>query len=171
MPNLREALAIVLPQLHAANFAVIVDGEHSPLKGGFRECSGLGAELDTFAMEEPGDVTQRLFPLRARHRPILLTRGIDPDGWLHEWFLQAKNWQPGHFDYRRNVTIYQLKLLPGNVAVALRGWDLFRAFPLEWSGPDHTAIGNEIATEKLKIHYEEIAEAPLTALAGIDREI
>jgi phage tail-like protein len=169
-PNWRDALALVAPKLHAANFAVIVDGETHPLKGGFRECSGLGAEIETTVMEEPGDHTQRLFPLRARHQPVTLTKGIDPDGWLYAWFLAVKLWQPGRADYRRNVTIYQLASLPGNIAAALRGWDLFRTYPLEWSGPQHNAMVNEIATEKLKLHYEEIAEAPLLTLAAINWE-
>ncbi|MGB5105589.1 MAG: phage tail protein [Candidatus Zixiibacteriota bacterium] len=165
--DIQNALTIALPELQVARFAVVIDGESSPLRAGFRECHGLGGTLSPFTINEPGDDKQRNFPQRVIYKPVTLVKGLDVDGFLYRWWKEAKEWEPGRADYHRTVTIYSLQEIAAHVAIARRGWDLFGAYVSEWSGPEHNAMSSDLAFERVTIEYEEMEEAPLGAFIGI----
>ncbi len=168
--DIQNALTIALPELQVARFAIIIEGETNPLVvgfGGFRESSGPGGTLESFTINEPGDNKRRNFPQRATYKEVTLTKVLDVSGFLFRWFKAAKEWQPGEKDYHRTVTIYALQEVTGEVSIARRGWDLFKAFPSAWDGPENNAMANDLALERVTITYEEIEEAPVGAFIGI----
>lgn len=165
--DIRNALTIALPELQVARFAVMIDGETSPLRAGFRECRGLGGSLSAFTINEPGDDKQRNFPQRAIYRPVSLVKGLDVDGFLYRWWKQAKEWEPGKPDYHKTVTIYSLQEIADHTAIARRGWDLFGAYISEWSGPEHNAMASDLAFERVTLEYEEMEEASLGAFITV----
>ena len=40
--------------------------------------------------------------------------------------------------------------------IPVKRWDLIRAFPVKWTGPDMKANGGEIAIESLEIAHEGV---------------
>lgn len=165
--DLQKAITIALPELQVAHFAITIDGTGLPVRAGFRECRGLGGTLQSFSINEPGDDKQRQFPQRAIFKPVTLVHGLDVDGFLFKWWLQAKEWRPGLEDYHRTVTIYALQRVSEELAIARRGWDLFNAYPSDWDGPEHNAVGNDIAFERVTLQYEEMESAPLGAFVNL----
>jgi phage tail-like protein len=42
------------------------------------------------------------------------------------------------------------------LGTAVKRWNLIRAFPVKWTGPDLKATGSEVAIETLEIAHEGI---------------
>ncbi len=165
--DIRNAMTIALPDLQVAHFAVAIEDALLPVRAGFRECRGLGGTLQSFSINEPGDDKQRQFPQRAVFKPVTLVKGLDVDGHLFKWWQQAKEWRPGQPDYHKTVTVYALQRVSETVAIARRGWDLFRAYPTDWDGPEHNALGVDIAFERVTLNYEEMESAPFGAFVNL----
>ncbi len=165
--DIQKAITIALPELQVAHFAITIDGTGLPVRAGFRECRGLGGSLQAFTVNEPGDDKQRQFPQRAIYKPVTLVRGLDVDGYLFRWWQETKEWQPGRPDYHKTVTIYALQRVSETVALARRGWDLFGAYPTDWDGPEHNALGADLAFERITLAYEEMEGAPLGAFINL----
>ncbi|MFN0085523.1 MAG: phage tail protein [Blastocatellia bacterium] len=117
---------------------------------GFSECSGLQMEVKTFDYKEGGNNKTTLkFPEHASYGNITLKRGVTNSTELITWQLEVA---AGSFARAANLVI----VLDDEKGVPARRWNLKRAFPVKWTGPDLKASASEIAIESLEIAHEGI---------------
>jgi phage tail-like protein len=117
----------------------------------FTECSGLSMERGVYTHEEGGVNTHvHQLPDRCKYTSVTLKRGVaesDADDLLWKWF------QEGLYDgkvKRENVSIY----LHSTDRKQVMHWDLTRAFPTKWTGPDLKSADNSVAIETLQLVHE-----------------
>jgi phage tail-like protein len=115
--------------------------------GGFSDCSGL--QLDTEVMEyaEGGlnTVTHRLVT-RTKQSNLTLRHGI-VDRALWDWYwdltqgdLRARNCSVRVFDHDGKRTVME--------------WQLLRAYPIKWVGPELSASQSSVAVEVLELCHQ-----------------
>jgi phage tail-like protein len=129
------------------NFVVEIDGIEA---AGFRDAELPEARIEAVAYREGTDRTSaaRLLPGRVEYGRVVLRRGFAGDARLFEWWRDLAN---GNLD-RRNVSIVLLD--EGRTEVAR--WNLRRAWPSRWVGPELHALGNDVAIETLELAHEGI---------------
>jgi len=111
--------------------------------GRFRECTGIGVEIETKDYMEGGsnDFVHKL-PTRVKYPNVVLKRGVTHEDALLKWFWDSRN-----LVQRRDMTISLL----GPGAKTVRTWSFSNAYPVKWTGPNLNASSNQIATETLEI--------------------
>jgi len=114
---------------------------------GFKECSGLSIETEVFEYKEGGlnNYTYKL-PVRSSYKNITLKRGLDEGQDLHRWYVQAMNGQIK----RQNISI----IVYDSTGREVRKWNLQRAWPCKWTGPDLKTDQGAIAVETVEIAHE-----------------
>lgn len=135
-------------------FGVEIEGI---IKGWFTECSGLSVKRGTISHKEGGvnDYVHKL-PDRVEQSDITLKRGVAQNE-LWNWF------QEGLYDgkvKRCNVSI----ILYNNDRTQAKRWNLIKAYPIEWTGPDLKTDSNQVAIETLKIVHHGMDVADWTAV-------
>lgn len=129
------------------NFLVEIDGV---ARAGFKEVSGLGAEVSVIEYREGGDSvnTVRKLPGLVHYFPIVLKRGFTQDKSLWNWFQTVLNGAV----QRANGSIV---LLDAQRNAVLR-WSFREGWPSKWEGPYLNGETNEVAIETLVIEHEGI---------------
>lgn len=137
------------------NYVLDIDGVES---GGFSECTGLQMEIKTFDYKEGGRNGATLkFPEHASFGNVTLKRGVTKSNDLLNWMLDAST----EFFQRGNGNgIKFIIALRNERGEYVKQWNLIRAFPVKWTGPDLKASGGEIAVESLEIAHEGILLVP-----------
>mgnify|MGYP001249992578 CR=1 FL=1 len=128
------------------NFSVEIEGL---LAGGFAEVTGLSAQIEVQPYREGGGNSYaHQLPGPASYGNLTLRRGLtDADlfwGWLQDVAEGAI--------VRRNLTVALLST--GGEPLML--WDIRRAFPVRWAGPDLRAAGAELAFETVELAHHGI---------------
>ena len=132
------------------NFLLMIDNVQA---AGFSECSGLQMEVKTFDYKEGGrNGTTLKFPEHANHGNVTLKRGVTASDELLNWQLDAV---AGRFKRTEEGIDFAI-VLRGEEGDPLKQWNLVRAFPVKWTGPDMKASGGEIAIESLVFAHEGI---------------
>ncbi len=122
---------------------------------GFAECTGLSMETKVFEYKEGGNnATTLKFPEASAYGNVTLKRGITNSTELIDWHLDVINGQFGVNVRASNPNI--AIVLNDDTGSAARRWNLIRAFPVKWVGPDLKASGNEVAIETLELAHEGI---------------
>lgn len=122
---------------------------------GFSECTGLSAENKVFEYKEGGNNSTTLkFPDTSTYNNVTLKHGISQATDLFDWQQDVAN---GQFSINARSSNPNIAIILNDEsgAPALR-WNLVRAFPVKWVGPDMKATGNEIAIESLELAHEGI---------------
>lgn len=118
--------------------------------GWFTECSGLSVERKVHSYEEGGlNAYVHQLPDRISHSHITLKRGI-ADMALWQWFAGERD--AGLFEGKvayRDVTI----ILYGVDHKEAGRWNVTRALPVKWSGPDLTADAHQVSVESLELAH------------------
>lgn len=126
-------------------FIVSIDGIGV---GEFTECNGLTVERETEPITEGGrnDYVQ-LLPGRIKYTNITLRQGIiNLDLW--DWLF--KNVAAGNIKPElKNITIS----MANESGVAMYNWNVRRAYPVKWSGPDLKVDSEELAMESLELAH------------------
>ena len=119
----------------------------------FTECLGLGMRIEPVRYRESGAGSiVRALPGPVAYAEVVLRYGLaaSPDLWT--WL---KNASEGAVQ-RRNVTISQLD----NDGTTPRiNWNLYGAWPCQWSGVPFDALGREAAIEELHLAYDRMDRA------------
>lgn len=119
---------------------------------GFQECSGLNIETEIFEYSEGGlNTYTHKFPVRAKYKNITLKRGLDEGQDLYQWYVKAINGQIK----RQNISI----IVYDSLGKEVRRWNLQRAFPCKWTGPDLKADKGALAIETVEIAHEGLLPA------------
>ncbi len=118
--------------------------------GGFSECTGLSLEFQTQDYAEGGRNAEMLkFPSRGTQSNIVLKRGVVSRR-LWDWYSMLLRGEPR---YRRTASI---QLLDAAGAKPVAVFELSRAFPCKWIGPDLNALQSNVAVESLELCHEGI---------------
>jgi phage tail-like protein len=123
------------------NFLVEVEGL---VAGGFREVSGLQAEVEVHDYREGGlnGFIHRL-PGPARYPAnLVLKHGMTDDHGLWLWHRDVRR----GIIQRRNITV----ILLDSARQPVQHWHLERAYPVRWVGPELRADSNAVALESLE---------------------
>lgn len=112
--------------------------------GWFTECAGLNVERETVSQAEGGinDYVHQL-PGRVKQSRITLKRGLANNA-LWDWF------QKGLYDGKveqHNVSI----ILYNSDLKKKKQWNLEKAYPVKWSGPDFQSDSNQTTIETLEL--------------------
>lgn len=146
-------------------FFVEVDGL---LVAGFSECSAVTIETEIEEYKEGGlNIYTHKLPTRTKYGNITLKRGIDPGQDLYWWYMDSIGGNThrqivieGHETENgkkseatgKNVSI----LIYNPEGIMVKQWDLRRAFPVKWTGPDLKAETGAAAIETLEFAHEGI---------------
>lgn len=116
------------------------------LSGWFTECSGLNIERKVESYKEGGvnDYVHKL-PGQIEYSNVTLKRGLIGEE-LWKWF------QKGLFDAsveRCNITIS----LFSNDRKEIKRWNLQKAYPVKWQGPDFKIDSTQVAIETVELAH------------------
>src|SRR5919199_3648320 len=105
--------------------------------GRFRECSGIGLEIETKEYMEGGsnDFVHKL-PTRVKYPNIVLKRGVTYEDELLKWVWATRT-------QAEQVEMTISLIGPGSTPV--RSWAFINAYPVKWTGPSLNASSNQIA--------------------------
>lgn len=124
---------------------------------GFKEVTGLGAELEVMAYPEGGvnDYAHQL-PVRHTWPRISLKRGLlrTIDLWL--WYQAGLTRSLG----ARRDGVIVLMTPAGTPAVS---WTFRGGLAVKWTGPDLNAMNGDVAIESIEIAHEGIIQVPLSS--------
>ncbi|GAB4569834.1 MAG: phage tail protein [Anaerolineae bacterium] len=122
---------------------------------GFSECTGLQMETKVFEYKEGGNnATTLKFPEHTSYGNVTLKRGITKSNELIDWQLEVVN---GTFGTNPRAQTPNIAIvLMDEAGNAVKRWNLIRAFPVKWVGPDLKANASEVAIETLELAHEGI---------------
>lgn len=125
---------------------------------GFAECTGLNVETKVFEYKEGGNnATTLKFPESSTFGNVTLKRGVTSSNDLINWQLDIVN---GKFSKKPRSGNQDIAIvLMNEKGDDVKRWNLIRAFPVKWVGPDLKATGNEVAIETLELAHEGIQPA------------
>ncbi|RPJ61096.1 MAG: phage tail protein [Acidobacteria bacterium] len=128
------------------------------LAASFSECTGLQMETKVFEYKEGGRNESTLkFPENATYGNVTLKRGITRSNDLIEWQLDVIN---GVFSKNKRADNVNIAILlleeKGAEPEVIHRWNLIRAFPVKWVGPELKGNASEVAIETLELAHEGI---------------
>jgi phage tail-like protein len=133
------------------NFVLEID---NILVAGFSECTGLQMEIKTFEYKQGGQNNTTLkFPEHASYGNVTLKRGVTSFNQMIDWQIDVAE---GRFASSPREDTHFAIILMDEEGVSVKRWNLIRAFPVKWTGPDLKANASEIAIESLEIAHEGI---------------
>ncbi|WP_338699860.1 phage tail protein [Bradyrhizobium sp. 26S5] len=134
----------------------------------FSECTGLQLETKVFEYREGGRNSHMLkFPDGGSVGVIALKRGVTSgpgSDLLYRWqrdvmagqFDLADNPNRRPADPNQDIDNKIAVILLDEVGFPVKRWQLFRPFPVKWTGPELKANGSDVAIEALEIACEGI---------------
>ena len=166
LPNdiLRRLDIAGLEPLKIFSFAVQIDGntEGSQFVLGFDSIGGLVNGVETENIKEGGRRKPLVFPRQMAVNTLTLKKALSLSRFFWKWCNEVTGWTRGMPDYRKNLSIYMLdRLNQGGQAVPFEvwRWDIFNAWPSEWSGPELNANNNGLALESITLQFSDMSEA------------
>lgn len=117
----------------------------------FSECSGLSVEREIYTFQEGGiNEYEHKLPGRLKQSTITLKRGIASNDlwtWFNEELYTDKKAAKMH-----ELPDISIVLFNGD-RTEVKRWNLKRAFPIKWTGPDLNTEGNQVAFETIEIAH------------------
>ena len=138
-----------------ASFRFVLEIDNIQVAG-FSECTGLQMEVKAFEYKEGGrNNTTLKFPEHASYGNVTLKRGVTISNALISWQFDVSE---GRFQARPREGLNFAIILKDEKGsdTNTKRWNLVRAFPVKWTGPDLKANASELAIESLEIAHEGI---------------
>ena len=139
-------MAVAVDSHPNCRFYVEIDGMAQAV---FTEVSGLQLEMEVMEYQEGGvnDFVHRL-PGRTKSSNLTLKRGMTSSNEFFNWYaeLAAGKITPKNV----SVVMYDVK---GN---ELARWNLIKAYPVKWIGPQFNAHDAAAAVETLELAHERL---------------
>lgn len=117
--------------------------------GAFAECTGLEATMEPKVIQVGGQnygAAQRVGPVT--FATVILKRGITQARHLWQWFTFVT--QENKYAYRLTVKI----TLQNEGGEPLLVWELDKALPIKFTGPDLNATATDVGIEELHLAHE-----------------
>lgn len=125
---------------------------HGLIVATFSECSGINLETEVYEHREGGlNQYTRKLPGVTKHTNLVLKRGLCQDLHLWHWYQEVVNLGVERRDIRKNISI---RLYDYGYHGTKWGWDLIRAFPVKWAGPEFRADTASVNIETLELAFE-----------------
>jgi phage tail-like protein len=133
---------------------------------GFSECTGLSQETKVMEYKEGGRNHSPIkLPEGGGTGNITLKRGVVTGSSADALFKWHRDVMHGEFDDSANPNKRKTSteedidkrcaiVLQNEAGEEVRRWNLRRAFPVKWSGPDLKAMASEVALETLELCHE-----------------
>jgi phage tail-like protein len=119
----------------------------------FTECLGLGMRIEPIRYRESGaGGVVRALPGPVAYAEVVLRYGLTATADLWNWLKRTSE---GGVQ-RRNVTISQLD---NDGSTPRVNWNLYGAWPCQWSGVPFDALGRETAIEELRLAFDRMDRA------------
>jgi phage tail-like protein len=136
-----------IEELAATRFCVDVDGL---LVAIFKECSGLSVEIEVETYQEGGlNEYEHKLPGRAKHGNVTLGSGVASAVEFWDWIHSVSTGRV----QRRDVSIV---MYFQDQTEAMR-WNLLKAYPVRWRGPEFTAGDTNVAVHSLELAHNGIS--------------
>lgn len=150
-PASAAAATPVVPSEMYRNFNFLLRVETAEIR--FTECIGLGMRIEPIRYRESGAHSiVRALPGQIAYSEVILRYGLTDSLELWNWLRATAE---GNVQ-RRNVTIVQL----GNDGTTQKiNWNLFDAWPCQWSGVPFDALGREAAIEEVRLAFDRLERA------------
>ena len=150
-PAAQAATTPVVPSEMYRNYNFLLRVETAEIR--FTECVGLGMRIEPIRYRESGARSVvRALPGQVSYAEVILRYGLSDSLELWNWLKATAE---GRMQ-RRNVTIVQL----GNDGSTQRiNWNLFEAWPCQWSGVPFDALGREAAIEEVRLAFDRLERA------------
>jgi phage tail-like protein len=114
---------------------------------GFSDCTGLQVELESQEYIEGGlNHHTWKFPTRAKQSNVTLKRGII-NRLLWDWLHDVAT---GNMKYRSGT----IKVLDSSGKTPMMSFQIQKAFPVKWVGPELSAGQNNVAMETLELAHQ-----------------
>jgi phage tail-like protein len=115
--------------------------------GGFSDCTGLTMETETQDYREGGVNTHVWkFATRSKQANLTLKRGIVSKA-LWDWYQDINR---GKMQFRNGSVLVH----DPSGSDDLIEFQILQAFPVKWSGPELSAMGNSIAVETVEFAHQ-----------------
>lgn len=130
----------------------------SYISASFKECSGLGFDIQYDSFYEGGVNNQQRISLGdVKFTDVTLKRGMTNDmaflGWASRMVTELKPEGDKNIStYRRNVNI----LLFNQAGETVQTWTLIGAVPVSWKAPALDADSSNVGIEELTLAYEGV---------------
>jgi|GEM_PF-5482748 len=147
MSLLREAERFGIDSALACNFAVEIDGF---MDSGFKQVSGLEEAIIFHRIKEYNSPIESEIPNGIALPDVTLRKGIVFGSRLYQWYTDCRDWQPGQPDYRKNISIIQLKLIRG-IPVEADRWDLYDAYVKRYRAPNLNSKTDDVSVQEVVI--------------------
>jgi phage tail-like protein len=130
----------------------------SIIKAAFTECSGLEMSTEVKEYEEGGtNGFVHVFPGRTRYSHVTLKRGFIMTNELYIWYKQMEDClRQGKPLQLQQVSII---LWSPNLGFPEMRWNLDRAFPVKWVGPNLKTDEAAVAVEILELAHHGIQDS------------
>lgn len=150
-PAAQAATSPVVRSEMYRNFNFLLRIETAEIR--FTECIGLGMRIEPIRYRESGARSiVRALPGQVAYAEVILRYGLTDSLELWNWL---KSTAEGNVQ-RRNLTIVQL----GNDGATPKiNWNLFDAWPCQWSGVPFDALGREAAIEEVRLAFDRLERA------------
>ena len=133
-------------QVRARRYTFVVEKEGKQL-GTFRKVEGLGIETELVEFREGGNNTVKFLPGSTKYSPVKLSRTFSGDSALWDWHQEvARDAQAA----RARVVI----IVKNHAARPIARFELTRAWPRKYEGPELHADGNDVPMESLELAHE-----------------
>ncbi|WEF34303.1 phage tail protein [Pseudoduganella chitinolytica] len=135
----------------AYSFRVVFGEKNLSNDASFQEVSGIGATMETEAVQEGGENRYVLqLPKGVQHGPLVLKRGVGAsNSALVRWCRATLEGGLGLQVMTAPLTVYLLD--PG--LEPLRAWLFANAYPTKWEASAFDANKNEVAIETISLVY------------------
>jgi phage tail-like protein len=119
----------------------------------FTECVGIGMRVHPIRYRESGAGSiVRMLPGPVDYAELTLRYGLSDSPVIWDWLKRTAEGAV----QRRNVTIIQLA---NDGATPRVSWNLYGAWPCQWSGVPFDALGREAAIEELHLAFDRMDRA------------
>ena len=117
----------------------------------FTEVSGLSVSTEFETFKEGGlNTMERQLPKRTKWTNITLKRGWTATDELWSWYLKIIE---GTIETKQ-VSILAYPNKGTSPSDSPYSWDLEKAYPVKWTGPDFKVDGNGVAIESLELYHQ-----------------
>lgn len=149
--NAAPAAGPLTPSEMYRNYNFLLRVEAAEIR--FTECIGLGMRIEPIRYRESGARSiVRALPGPVAYSEVILRYGVTDSLELWTWL---KNTAEGNVQ-RKRVTIVQL----ANDASSQKiNWNLFEAWPCQWSGVPFDSLGREAAIEEVRLAFDRLERA------------
>lgn len=140
----------------------IIGGADSVSDTSFQEVSGISAEMETEVVNEGGNAFPLKLPKSLKYTPLILKRGMaaktsDLVAWCHAVL------NPNAMFYWPIRTMSVLVSLMDDQGNPYHSWTFVNAYPVKWEVDGFNSTKNEVAIEKIELHYDYFTESTSAA--------